>query len=555
MDLPMLPQDIILLICQELGACREFTTLYHCSRVSRRMASLAVEQLYSIMEVMDPFIDGKHRTACLWRSIILSSRGATVYPYCAYIRALSLGSLFDCLDDIRFDKPLRDFFFEGLMQDFLVLQESNKPVKATRSRAPAPFDKSAIASKCVDSITEYIKGLADISGAAVALTHLEASTLPRDTLPTWVGRLSTLKTLQLRDGSVLGVEAASAIAEYCPNFAELTCLYCPSETAAEDMAAFFLALRPNSLRRFEILSRNNLGKVTLSALNSHAESLRVLHLRSLLASTVKNLHLLGECTALESLVIEREATDMSGSDAFTEAEFSQVARWMSSCRALRELNFNHIRDALPLLNQVLQAPEIRLRQLLIQDYQSATPDIASAAWRALGQQDQLELLTIASQDSSPDGLVLSQHEELTDSICQLHNLTSLNLMQIHVSSPEICRILRALPQIEELTFAGDMLSKSFLGYLSKLSRLVLVSMNAITTFPFADLRDFAKLLDPATNKGIRFELLNHWYGAKLSDEEETWLSDYFADVLNGHFAINYPNDPDDLHEGDFTDSD
>lgn len=48
MEKPTLPQDIMLLICQELGARREFTTLYRCSMVSRRIASIAVEQLYRL---------------------------------------------------------------------------------------------------------------------------------------------------------------------------------------------------------------------------------------------------------------------------------------------------------------------------------------------------------------------------------------------------------------------------------------------------------------------------------------------------------------------------
>lgn len=41
-----LPQEIILLICQELGARREFDTLYRCALLGRRVASIAVEQLY-----------------------------------------------------------------------------------------------------------------------------------------------------------------------------------------------------------------------------------------------------------------------------------------------------------------------------------------------------------------------------------------------------------------------------------------------------------------------------------------------------------------------------
>lgn len=41
-----LPQDIILLICKELALDRDFGTLFYCSLVSRRVASIALEQLY-----------------------------------------------------------------------------------------------------------------------------------------------------------------------------------------------------------------------------------------------------------------------------------------------------------------------------------------------------------------------------------------------------------------------------------------------------------------------------------------------------------------------------
>lgn len=41
-----LPQDIVLLLCQELSFRCDFSTLFQCSLVSRRVASLALEQLY-----------------------------------------------------------------------------------------------------------------------------------------------------------------------------------------------------------------------------------------------------------------------------------------------------------------------------------------------------------------------------------------------------------------------------------------------------------------------------------------------------------------------------
>ncbi|KAI1423552.1 hypothetical protein F5Y12DRAFT_524532 [Xylaria sp. FL1777] len=543
MNKPILPQEIMLLICRELGACRDFTTLYRCSMASYRMASIAVERLYSILEVMDPFISHTIQAARLWRSIILSSLGATRYPYCAYIRALSLGSLVECLDDIRSDWSLRQFFFEGLMQDFLVAQ--------------SPFDNAAITSRCADSIIQYTKTLADDNSTAMALTHLEAYVFPRDILPAWLSRLGALTSLQIQDGSILGVEAASTITEYCPNFSELTCFHCSSDTAAEDLASFFLTLRPNTLQIFEVHSHNNLSEITLTALKTHSESLRVLDLRSLPASTLKDIHVLSECTALERLLIEKEATDRSGLDILSEEELAQVAKWISSCRALHELSFHHVRDALPILAQVLQTPEIRLEKLHIQDYRFASEEITKATWAALGQQDQLKLLTIASQDHSTDELVLFRYPELTDSICHLSNLTTLNLIRICVRSDEIARIATALPHLEELSFGGDsnLIDDSVLDPLSKLSRLATLTINAVTTFTIDNLWGFAERLYQVGNRGIRVELLNQWYEAKLTEGDEMRLNMYFVDYLNGQIAISYPNDPDELHEVDFSDSD
>ncbi|KAI1739929.1 hypothetical protein F4680DRAFT_420712 [Xylaria scruposa] len=544
-DKPTLPQDILLLICQELGARREFTTLYRCSLISRRVASIAVEQLYSILEVMDPFIDGRHQALRLWKSIVMSSCDATLYPYCAYMRILSLGSLAECLDDIRADSSLVDFFFDGPMQHFRVFRDVSRP-------RPPPLDFAAIVSKCADSITQYIKTLANSNGTSIALTHLEASIVPLKSLPIWIRRLGALRSLQLQDGSVLGSEATSAISESCPHFSELTCFYCFSNTAAEDMAALFLALRPNSLQEFKVLSQNTLSDVTLTALNTHADSLRVIHLRNLRQPAFENLHLLSECTALESLIIEKDFTHRSGLDA---SRREQVAKWISSCKALKELSLHHVQDALPILNRVLQAPEIRLERLLINHFQSASKEIASATWGALGQQDRLRFLTIASQDGHLEGLVLSHHPELVASICRLSRLVDLNLMQACASSADICSIAAALPSLEELSFGGGAIDEEVLEPLSRLSRLVLLSINATTSFTFDSLMGFAQRLDRVTNRGIKVDLLSQSYIVKLNEEEERILNGYFADNLDGRITTGYIDDPDELHEGDFSDSD
>ncbi|KAI0554318.1 hypothetical protein F4679DRAFT_353401 [Xylaria curta] len=544
-DKPTLPQDILLLICQELGAHREFTTLYRCSLLSRRVASIAVEQLYSILEVMDPFIDGRHQAVRLWKSIVMSSCNATLYPYCAYMRILSLGSLAECLDDIRVDSSLLDFFFDGPMQPFRVFKDVSRP-------RPPPLDIAAIVSRCADSITQYINTLANSNGTSIALTHLEASVFPPRSLPIWIKRLGALRSLQLQDGSVLDIEVHDAIAESCPHFSELTCFYCFGDGAAENMALMLFVLRPHTLREFKILSQNTLSDVTLTALTTHANSLRVLHLRNLRQSAFEHLHLLSECTALESLIIEKDFTHRSGFDAFGRA---QVAKWISSCKALKELSFHHVQDALPILNQVLHVPEIRLERLHINFFQSSSKETANATWGALGLQDRLKYLTIASQDGHLEGLVLSHHPELVASICRLSRLVDLNLMQVCASSADICSIAAALPSLEELSFGGGEIDEKVLEPLSRLSQLVLLSINATTNFTFDSLMGFAQRLDPVTNRGIKVDLLSQSYVVRLNEEEERILNGYCADNLNGRIATSYIDDPDELHEGDFSDSD
>ena len=42
----VLPQDILLLLCQELASRTDFSTLFRLSLASRRVASIALEHLY-----------------------------------------------------------------------------------------------------------------------------------------------------------------------------------------------------------------------------------------------------------------------------------------------------------------------------------------------------------------------------------------------------------------------------------------------------------------------------------------------------------------------------
>ena len=92
--LPSLPDEVLTLVCQELGRDRDFATLFRCAQGSRSLADPALRTLYQFHEQSQSFLQsdeieirrgGDFRTRAaeaieahkqwtvLWRSIILSS--------------------------------------------------------------------------------------------------------------------------------------------------------------------------------------------------------------------------------------------------------------------------------------------------------------------------------------------------------------------------------------------------------------------------------------------------------------------------------------------------
>ncbi|KAI0004869.1 hypothetical protein F4779DRAFT_599118 [Xylariaceae sp. FL0662B] len=556
MNSTTLPPDILLLLCEVIAARRDFGSLFRCSLTSRRLASIALEQLYSIQEY-SPASTGdaysKLEWARLWRSIILSSvPGTTAYPYCAYVRALSLGNLEECLHDMTRDNAVRSFFFDGPMDQFLVLRDGHHHNKNTRKAALPLIDLRATMVKCADSITGYIHQLAHDTGTAVALAHLEGTLIPPELVPTWITRLNTLTSLRIRDGSILGVEAASAISQCCPNFVDLTCYYYQSSTADEDLAAFFRTLRPSSLRSFQVISQNGIGENALTALNAHAASLKSLKLGSLPPQAMKSLNMLSGCTALEILAIENDGHNKVDLKVFNEGMLQEFSKWIGKCKLLRELSFTHVLNALPVVKEVLGTPGIRLTSLSVEDYLSGTEAENAATWSLLGSQDRLESLTLGLQDGQVDGLAIGRILPLENSICMLKNLTSLNLMQASVTSLQIDHFVRELPNLSEFSFSGELMDDFDLELLSRLRYLKALSINATSAFEWEGLRNFAQMLNLPHNEGIRVDILNQYGEFKFSDEEYRWLQSYFADKLNGRIEITYFMDPDELHEADFS---
>ncbi|KAI0887581.1 uncharacterized protein GGS22DRAFT_157521 [Annulohypoxylon maeteangense] len=540
-----LPQEIFLLLCQELAARRDFGTLFNCSLVSKRVAPIALEQLYSIQELSSISIGDDYNRlewSRLWRSIILSSIGKTAYPYCVYVRSLSIGNLEDCLSDIPRDTHVRSFFFEGPMEQFHLVRDGRLSIMS-------------ILIMCADSIIKCIKRSADSAGAAVALEHLEGTYIPHDVLPGWIAQLRGLRSLRIRDGSVLGLDAATAISQHCPDFTDLTCYYYSSPDADTDLAAFFLALRPNSLRSFEIISKNEIGPAALTALNTHSKSLRSLSFRSISAQAKAALPHLSSCTALETLVIEnRDFFNYQDSDDAESKEVLQrIIAWISNCKSLKDLNLR-IKDALSIAKGVLLSPDIRFTSLSMVDVGPTSEAMEGVDWTALGSQDRLESLTLGSGDTGAISFIQSEFR-LAESICNLKNLTSLNLMLTYITSDVLERIATSLPKLSEFIFSGDSMTDSMLQPLGNIPQLKLLSINTFTSFSFEGLYEFAMKLNRPNCMGIRVDILNQIGELKLKESDYARLQQYFAETLQGRIEIAYYHDPDELHEMDFSDTD
>ncbi|KAK7940902.1 uncharacterized protein PG986_013289 [Apiospora aurea] len=556
-----LPQDIILLLCEELAHRHDLPTLLQVSLVSRRTASVALEQLYSIYEYSPVFTgqySNRRRWAVLWRSLIRSSLGRTAYPYCAFVRALSLSNYGQLLEDINYNRDedaLRWLFdAEVGMDEFLVLREGQRTKKFLRRKLIGNIDFQKTILKCGDAITKYIKDVADEVEKAVALAHVESSYIPVDLLPSWVARLGTLASLRIQDGSALGVEAASAIHECCPNFSELTCLSFSKPTADEDMAVFLQTLKPNSLKRFEVISMNGLGEKAITALNAHAETLRYLNLGSLSAEAMKCLNMLPGCRYLESLSIENLRHDQIDLRTFSDGLLKEITNWIQSCKNLTSLTFSNVRDSLPIVKDVLLTDNVKLNSLSLQNFASQGKAEDSSTWEALGHQTSLETLTLGGQDGTMDGLVIDDTTPLAGVICTLRELKTLNLIQSSVQQHEIRQFVKALPALVDLKFGGENMDDTILDTLAGLSYLKDLDINATSYFTYEGLKGFALQLGahPDRHRGVRVDILMQSGGLKLSEEQQVWLSEYFNTVLEGVININYDRDPDEAHESDFT---
>lgn len=335
------------------------------------------------------------------------------------------------------------------MAGFFKTQETRMKHKMRSAKASARrLNIPLILEMIGESITSFISEAASQNKTTVAVEEL-SGTINAEALAKWVSRLSKLRSITLWDGSVLNDATASAIAENCYDFDDLTFFTCSKNDADEDLSLFFSGLRSNTLRSFAALGANAIGSQTLLSLNSHSKSLRKLKLNGLKADAMKKLPLLQGCKNLETFEL-KDADGLIITDPAEEGIDLETTAWLCGCDGLRELILRNLFSGPTILTQVCLQNNIRLRTLVLDAY----PLVGNQDFhKALSHQTTLESLELRAD---PDSAFRDDINILVSSISKLHNLKYLNLLSTsdYFRNSEILTLASHLTNLEELWFGG-----------------------------------------------------------------------------------------------------
>ncbi|RMD39819.1 hypothetical protein DV735_g5309, partial [Chaetothyriales sp. CBS 134920] len=550
-----LPDEVLSLVCQELGRgdnnshhhnnSRDFATLFRCALSARALADPALRTLYQYHEQSPSFLQSDEvdvavmkaaeaaetyrRWTVLWRSIILSclDGGLTYKPYCRYLRMLDFRNLSAMLEDFKFTGATLSAFFQGpLMKQF------HFPRQEFKRRT---VDTVATINAVGDAVTLRTAQIEEIAG------HLSPGFLPR-----WIARVRQLQALVLWKGDALANGAGSAIAVHCEHFRSLTVREWLGQDADATFATFLAELRPDTLAYFEMISYNNIGRASLTALGrQHARSLQVLVLGNMSKEAVLSLDQLQHCTELHTLVLEDNLGSVQleeDEEAVANSVFDSVVSWLSSCSKLRDLTIKRFHDGPALLSQILPSPQLRLTKLSLEGYAIGgnSSQTSQLFHSSLSEQKTLESIWLkgSGDDTVPDDLQI-----LVDGLCNLPRLRELVLKDVsdEFEAEHMIALALRLPLLEEFWTSGGEVSGDLLTALAQLRHLKSVTLYAQTQFSCDEIIDFLDQLDPVAQRGFTFSLMAaDPDDGNLSEQEQELIRDFIAATLNGRFDRAFP---------------
>lgn len=297
---------------------------------------------------------------------------------------------------------------------------------------------------------------------------------------------------------------------------------------------------------------NDLGSETFKSLCEHSESLKSLGLFSLERTALQSLNQLQRCLSLESLKLEsawgarRYPWQIECKEVFEE-----VKQWLQKCTRLQELVLNVIPASTTILAEVLRSPDIRLVGLNIK-----TPDLDKEFCASLPkQQKQLQYLAVKIPDEELLEASDERHVMLANAIACCHELRELETNELFTYE-EVENICDSLPLLEHIDLNGDLIDDVFLGPMMRLSKLKSLTIYGPSVFSPDVLLDFIDHFgaDPnGEHEGLQIYVTSQNYDRKFTPEQEARIATALFEQFRGRFDINYRQDPDELHESDFSD--
>ncbi|KAF1836250.1 hypothetical protein BDW02DRAFT_546665 [Decorospora gaudefroyi] len=536
---PVLPDDVLHLLCEELANQEQFDTLFNCACASRALAVPALTHLYRSHHLAPVRGGGEdlyglpaatklltiQKWSILWRSLVTSSLDATLFPYCRYIRSLDFRDLGYLLDDDQFRAKVSKQFFSGPLKQF----EKTETVTNIKGKKITRIKTADIIDAIGEVVTQHTPTLEIISG------ELQPGALVR-----WTPRLPRLQSLELWDGKPLEDALVHAsIYEHCPQFKSLMIYTWLSTDSDHKFANFLSSMRPDSLQTLQTISHVKAGAETFRALNHHSKSLEDLRL-CVSNESIPQMSLLRGCTALRTLRME----DVHGQvdlEATEHDVFLETVAWLQNCENLERLSFSKLQSGAAIITPVLLEEKIRLRSLEIDSY---TLKDHKAFHQALVHHKSSLRILFLSGDT--DGMFRDDLDILVDSLKQLRQLRDLHLILPEVLRDEhLVTIVAELTLLEDLYVSGLELNDVVLPHLASLSNLRTVTISGISKFTMEGLLDFVSRLGPG-NQGIRISVDMADPDTLLEDEVLNLVRDNLMDKVGGtleYMALRDPNIP------------
>jgi len=462
------------------------------------------------------------RWSILWKSIIASSLGTTLFPYCRYIKSLDFRDLGNLLDDDQFGPKISKEFFCGPLKQF----EKSEIWSNVQGKQFTRLKNTDIIDAIGEVVTTHTPTLESISG------ELTSGALAR-----WAPRLPRLNTLELWDGKVLEDERLHTVfRENCPQFSSLMIYTWRSEGTDRSFSNFLSSMRPNSLKTLHAISDIRAGPETFLALNYHAQSLEDLQL-SVTNDSLAHMPLLQGCTALKNLRID----DLHGAEDIETTNhdaFLAIIAWLRQCESLRCLDFSNCQSGVALVTPVLLERNMRLTSLHIDSY--TLKDHTNFHQALVHQQASLRHLFLSGETEE---MFRDHLDTLVDSLKQLKQLRELTLILPEIFRDEhLIAIFTSLLLLEELYVSGLEINDIVLESLAGIQNLRSVTLSGISKFTTDGLLEYISRLGPG-NSGIRIHVDMADPETILGESDQILIKDCLAKKTGGSLEYMVFRDP------------